>query len=202
MTFYRDRAAAGAGQFDRRMSFCARSCAGGFGMVPSRPAGARNFVAGVCWRLCRRLRSDGEHAQPTPGQVVGCQAIHGSESGIGSERARRPARFCRQPSTRCLGAKFRWQESTRRFLMRAPIRRGLGSSSASWPTVGAGRGGHGDFGRGRQHGPRLAGNAADWLCHAPSFHLARAGRGTGTLANRREAVRERPRRARVASSDQ
>ena len=40
-----------------------------------------------------------------------------------------------------------------------------------------------------------------WLYHAPSSHPARAGRGTGALANSREAVRERPRRARVASSN-
>ena len=54
--FHRDRAAAGAGQFDRRMSFYARACAGGFGIFASRPAGARNFVAVLCWRLCGRLR--------------------------------------------------------------------------------------------------------------------------------------------------
>ena len=37
--------------------FCARTRAGGFGVIASRPAGARNFVAGLCWRLCRWLRS-------------------------------------------------------------------------------------------------------------------------------------------------
>ena len=49
---------------------------------------------------------DWEHVQPTLGQVVELPGYPWQRKRIGSERARRAVRFCRQPVIRCLGRRI------------------------------------------------------------------------------------------------